>query len=166
MADVQSDNGWTKTELGNGWVKLTEVCDAFESGTTDHVLSTAVTNSTSSAVSGGSSMPVINELKAAGSFIIEVSYAAGTIQADTHLLMKNSAGTYQNLVGCNDLIVDQTGGTTAIGAYDGPISDGLKVQMEKDSGNSTAVATVSLIYYNGGPNQSDVTISGVGADPS
>ena len=35
MASVQSDNGWTKTELGDGWVKLTEVCDAFTTGGTD-----------------------------------------------------------------------------------------------------------------------------------
>ena len=51
-------------------------------------------------------------------------------------------------------------------SYNGAISDGLKVVAEKDSGTAANTLTVSLIYYNGGPNMSDVTIAGIGSDPS
>tara|TARA_R100000152_G_C6781975_1_gene217830 strand:+ start:98 stop:592 length:495 start_codon:yes stop_codon:yes gene_type:complete len=164
MASVQSDNGWTKTELGDGWVKLTEVCDAFSTGGTDDVKTTAITNATANAVTDGPTMPIINELKAAGEFIIEVVLGAGTISADVHLYAKNSAGTYQAL--SSDLIADAGASSTSIVSYSGAITNGLKVVVEKDSGTAANPLTVSLIYYNGGPNQSDVTISGVGADPS
>ena len=165
MASVQSDNGWTKTELGDVWVKLTEVCDAFSTGGTDDVKTTAITNTTVNAVTDGPSMPIINELKAAGEFIIEAVLGAGTIVADLHLYAKNSAGTYQAL--SSDLIVDTlTASSTNIVSYNGAIADGLKVVVEKDSGTAANTLTVSLIYYNGGPNMSDVTISGVGSDPS
>jgi len=164
MASVQSDNGWTKTELGDGWVKLTEVCDAFSTGTTDDVKTTAITNTTVNAVTNGPSMPIINELKAAGEFIVEAVLGAGTIAADLHLYTKNSAGTYQAL--SSDLVNNAAASSTSIVSYSGAITDGLKVVMEKDSGSAANTLTVSLIYYNGGPNQSDVTIAGVGADPS
>ena len=164
MASVQSDNGWTKTNLGNGWVKLTEVCDAFSTGTGDDVKTTAITNSTANAVSSGPSMPIINELKAAGEFVIEAVLGAGTIAADVHLYAKNSAGTYQVL--SSDLVADAGASSTSVVSYSGAITDGLKVVVEKDSGSAANTLTVSLIYWNGGPNASDVTISGVGADPS
>ena len=164
MASVQSNNGWTKTNLGNGWVKLTEVCDAFSTGTGDDVKTTAITNSTANAVSSGPSMPIINELKAAGEFVIEAVLGAGTIAADVHLYAKNSAGTYQVL--SSDLIADAGASSTSVVSYSGAITDGLKVVVEKDSGSAANTLTVSLIYWNGGPNASDVTISGVGADPS
>lgn len=165
MASVQSDNGWTKTELGDGWVKLTEVCDAFSIGTGDDVKTTAITNATVNAVTNGPSMPIINELKAAGEFIIEAVLGAGTIVADLHLYAKNSAGTYQAL--SSDLVANAAASSTSVVSYNGAITDGLKVVMEKDSGTEANTLTVSLIYYNGGPNQSDMTISGaIGADPS
>lgn len=165
MASVQSDNGWTKTELGDGWIKLTEVCDAFSTGGTDDVKTTAITNSTANAVSSGPSMPIINELKEAGEFIVEAILGAGTAVADLHLYAKNSAGTYQVL--SSDLIANISSGaasSTGIVSYNGAITDGLKVVVEKDSGTVANTLTVSLIYYNGGPNQSDVTITR--ADPS
>ncbi len=165
MASVQSANGWTKTELGNGWVKLTEVCDVFTTGGNDDVKTTAITNTTANAVTSGPSMPIINELKAAGEFVIEVVLGAGTIVADLHLYTKNSAGTYQVLA--SDIVVDTlTAGTTSVVSYSGAITDGLKVVVEKDSGTVANPLTVSLIYYNGGPNQADVTITGIGTDPS
>tara|TARA_R100001594_G_scaffold19725_1_gene38402 strand:+ start:14632 stop:15132 length:501 start_codon:yes stop_codon:yes gene_type:complete len=166
MADVQSNNGWTKTNLGNGWVKLTEVCDPFENGGTDSVFSTEITNSTASAVSGGSSMPIINELKAAGSFAIEVTVGAGSsFDGNTTIHMKDSAGTYTVQTGL--LIEAQGPSTTKMCLYDGAITDGMKIVVDKDGGTTAdQTLTVALVYYNGGPSQSDVTISGVGADPS
>jgi 2-keto-3-deoxy-6-phosphogluconate aldolase len=165
MASVQSDNGWTKTNLGDGWVKLTEVCDAFSTGGNDDVKTTAITNSTANAVTSGPSMPIINELKAAGEFIIEAVLGAGTVVADLHLYAKNSAGTYQVL--SSDLVADTlTASSTNVVSYSGAITDGLKVVVEKDSGTAANTLTVSLIYYNGGPNMSNLTIGGVGGDPS
>ena len=165
MADVNSDNGWTKTELGDGWVKLTEVCDVFGTGGTDSLFSTAITNSTANAVTDGPTMPIINELKAAGSFFIEVTLGAGTIQTDTTIHMKNTAGTYQD--GTGQLIVNQTASSTAIASWNGAITDGMKLVCLKDgTGSATNTVTFSIIYYNGGPNQSNLTIAGVGSDPS
>tara|TARA_R110000824_G_scaffold95302_5_gene229268 strand:- start:7157 stop:7651 length:495 start_codon:yes stop_codon:yes gene_type:complete len=164
MASVQSDNGWTKTNLGNGWVKLVEVADAFTTGTGDDVKSTAITNTTVAA-DGGSSMPIINELKAAGEFIIEVTIGATAIQTDTTIHMKDTAGAYSDATG--QLIVNQTASTTKLASWNGAITDGLKLVCLKDgTGSGTNTITFSIIYYNGGPNQSDLTISGVGADPS
>ena len=165
MADVQSDNGWTKTELGDGWVKLTEVCDVFGTGGTDSLFSTAITNTTANAVASGPSMPIINELKAAGEFIVEVVMGAGTIDANTTIHTLNSAGTYQLLSGL--LVEAQAASTTAVASYSDAITNGLKIVVDKDSGTAANTCTISLIYYNGGPNQSDMTISGsLGADPS
>ena len=164
MADVQSNNGWTKTELGDGWVKLTEVCDAFETGGTDSVLTTAITNSTANAVTDGPTMPIINELKDAGEFMVEVVLGAGTIDANTTIHAKNSAGTYQVISGL--LTEAQAASSTSLASYTGAITDGIKVVVDKDSGTAANTCTVSLIYYNGGPNMSDVTIGGVGSDPS
>ena len=162
MADVTSNNGWTKTELGDGWVKLTEVCDVFGTGGTDSLFTTAITNTTANAVTDGPSMPIINELKAAGEFIVEVVMGAGTIDANTTIHTKNSAGTYQLLSGL--LVEAQAASTTAIASYSGAITEGIKIVVDKDSGTAANPCTVSLIYYSGGPNQSDVTINSV--DPS
>ena len=165
MASVQSDNGWTKTSLGDGWYKVTEVCDAFSTGTTDDVKTTAITNSTVNATSGESALELINELKQAGSFLIEVTLGAGTIAADTHLYLKNSAGTYQAI--SSDIIADQSASTTAIASYNGAITDGMKIVCEKDSGSAANTITVSLIYHLGSYNTQDtITIGGIGADPS
>ena len=166
MADVQSDNGWTRTSLGDGWVKVSEVCDAFENGGNDAVTTTAITNATVNAVSGESALPIINELKAAGNFRVEVTIGAeGAAVADTHILMKNSAGTYQAL--SSDFIADQNHNTTAVASYTGAITDGMKIEVEKDSGTATNALTVSLIYYLGAGNVQDtVTIGGIGSDPS
>jgi len=165
MASVQSDNGWTKTELGDGWVKLVEVADVFTTGTGDDVKSTAITNSTVNAVTDGPTMPIINELKAAGSFFIEVTLGAGTIQTDTTIHMKNTAGTYQD--GTGQLIVNQTASSTAVASWNGAITDGMKLVCLKDgTGSAANTVTFSIIYFNGGPNQSNVTIAGVGSDPS
>jgi len=164
MADVNSDNGWTKTELGDGWVKLTEVCDVFGTGGTDSVFSTPITNSTAAAATNGPTMPIINELKAAGEFMVEVTLGAGTIDANTTIHAKNSAGTYQVISGL--LTEAQAASSTSLASYSGAITDGIKVVVDKDSGTAANTCTISLIYYNGGPNASDVTIGGVGADPS
>tara|TARA_R110000824_G_scaffold3483_2_gene16497 strand:+ start:106 stop:603 length:498 start_codon:yes stop_codon:yes gene_type:complete len=165
MASVQSDNGWTKTNLGDGWTKLSEVCDIFTTGGTDDVKTTAITNTTANAVTDGPSMPIINELKAAGSFMVEVVLGAGTAVVDTHVYCKNSiGGTYHSVE--SDIIVDQAQSTTAMGGYHGAISDGLKIVVHKDSGTAANPVTVNLIYYTGGPNMSDVTIAGIGSDPS
>ena len=166
MADVQSNNGWTKTNLGNGWVKVTEVCDPFENGATDSVLSTAITNTTANAASGGPTMPLINELKAAGEFSIEVTVGAGSsFDGNTTLWMKDSAGTYTVQTGL--LIEAQGPSTTKLCLYDGAITDGMKVVVDKDGGTTAdQTLTVAIVYYSGGPNQSDVTIAGIGSDPS
>ena len=164
MADVNSDNGWTKTNLGDGWVKLTEVCDVFGTGGTDSLFSTAITNSTANAVTDGPTMPIINELKAAGEFMVEVVLGAGTIDANTTIHAKNSAGTYQVITGL--LTEAQAASSTSLVSYSGAITDGIKIVVDKDSGTAANTCTVSLIYYNGGPNMSDVTIGGVGSDPS
>lgn len=166
MATIQSDNGWTKTELGNGWVKLVEVSDVFGSNAADEVLSTPITNSTANAVTNGASMPIINELKAAGSFVVQATSGAGSsLNADLYLDMKNTAGTYQ--AGTGKIAEDLGPSATVIAAYSGAITDGLKVKAVRDAGTAANPITFSLIYYNGGPNQSDMTISGaIGADPS
>ena len=164
MAEIQSDNGWTKTNLGNGWVKVVEVADPFGSNAADIVYSTVITNTTVAA-SGGDSMPVINELKAAGSFVLQVTTGAGaSLNADVYLEMKDTAGTYR--VATGKLIEDHGLNHTSIYAYSGAITDGMRIKAERDAGTAANPISFSLIYYNGGPNQSDVTIGGVGADPS
>ena len=166
MATIQSDNGWTKTELGNGWVKLVEVCDPFGTNAADEVLSTPITNSTANAVANGPSMPIINELKVAGEFVIQAtSGAGGSFNADLYLDLKDTSGTYLNASGI--LAADLGPSATKIATYAEAISDGIKVKAIRDAGTATNPITFSIVYYNGGPNQSDMTISGsVGADPS
>ena len=165
MAEIYSDNGWTKTELGNGWVKVVEVSDPFGTNAADIVWSTPVTNTTANAVTNGPTMPIINELKAAGSFVLQITTGAGaSLNADMYLEMKDTAGTYRVMTG--KVIEDHGLNHTAIYAYDGAITDGMRIKAERDAGTASNPITFSLIYFNGGPNQSDVTIGGVGADPS
>jgi len=92
MAEIQSNNGWTKTNLGNGWVKVVEVADTFGTNAADIVYSTVITNSTVAA-SGGDTIPIINELKAAGSFVLQITTGAGaSLNADVYIEMKDTAG--------------------------------------------------------------------------
>ena len=111
-------------------------------------------------------MPIINELKAAGSFAIEVTVGAGSsFDGNTTIWMKDSAGTYTVQTGL--LIEAQGPSTTKMCLYDGAITDGIKIVVDKDGGTTADQAlTVALVYYSGGPNQSDLTFGGVGADPS
>ena len=167
MADVQSANGWTKTDLGNGWTKITEVCPVFGTGTGDAMRTTPITNSTANAVSGGPSMALLNELKAAGNFVIEVVIGAGaSFDGDTYLEAADSAGAYHTWSG--KLIDGQTPSTTKIVAWNDAITaNGLKVLVDKQDGAAANPCTVNIVYYNGGPTMSDMTISGpIGADPS
>ena len=165
MATIQSDNGWTKTNLGDGWVKLVEVSDPFGSNAADEVLSTPITNTTANAVSTGPSMPIINELKAAGEFVIQATSGAGSsLNADLYLDLKDTSGTYQNASG--KLAEDLGPSATKIATYSEAITDGIKVKAVRDAGTAANPITFSIIYYAGGPNMSDVTIAGVGADPS
>ena len=164
MADVQSNNGWTKTELGDGWVKLSEVCDVFDAGdATGAVTTTAITNTTANAVTNGPTMPIINELKAAGEFVIQATSGAGaSLNADLYLDLKDTSGTYQNASG--KIAEDLGPSGTKIATYSEAITDGIKVKAVRDAGTASNPITFSIIYYNGGPNQSDLTINT--ADPS
>ena len=165
MAEIYSDNGWTKTNLDEGWVKVVEVSDPFGTNAADIVWSTPVTNTTANAVSGGPSMPLINELKKAGSFVLQITTGAGaSLNADMYLEMKDTAGTYR--VATGKLIEDHGLNHTAVYAYSGAITDGMRIKAERDAGTASNPISFSLIYYSGGPNISDVTISGVGSDPS
>ena len=165
MAEIQSDNGWTKTNLGDGWIKLVEVADPFGTNAADIVWSTPVTNTTANAVSGGPSKPLINELKKAGSFVLQITTGAGaSLNTDMYLEFKDTAGTYR--VATGKVIENHGLNHTAIYAYDGAITDGMRIKAERDAGTASNPISFSLIYYSGGPNQSDVTIGGVGSDPS
>ena len=165
MAVIETGAGWTKTELGDGWVKLVEIAGPFGSSASDEIKSTPITNSTLNAVSNGPSMPLINELKKAGSFMLQVTTGAGaSLNCDTSILMKDSAGTYRNSTGV--LIADMGLNHTAHVSYAGATTDSLKITTIRDAGTAANPITYTITYYNGGPNQSDLTIAGVGADPS
>jgi len=90
--------------------------------------------------------------------------AGASLNADIYLEMKDTAGTYRVMTG--KLIEDHGLNHTAIYAYSGAITDGMRIKAERDAGTASNPISFSLIYYSGGPNQSDVTIGGVGADPS
>ena len=166
MATIQSDNGWTKTELGDGWVKLVEVADPFGSNAADEVLSTPITNTTVNAVADGPTMPIINELKAAGEFVVEVTTGAGSsLNADLYVDLLGTGGTYLNYSG--KIVEDVGPSSTKIFTYSDAITNGLKLKAVRDAGTAANPITFSIVYYNGGPNQSDVQIAGtLGADPS
>ena len=147
MAEIYSDNGWTKTNLGNGWVKVVEVSDPFGTNAADIVWSTPVTNSTANAVSGGPTMPLINELKKAGSFVLQITTGAGaSLNTDVYLEMKDTADTYR--VATGKVIEDHGYSHTSVYAYSGAITDGMKIKAERDAGTASNPITFSLIYYN------------------
>ena len=145
---------WTKTNLGNGWTKLVEAQAALGSGTTDAVTSSAI---------GAEDM---NDLAKAGSYLLEVHIAdTGTVVADTSIHgVQSDETTYQSID--TDVINNQAQDTTLVYEKTGVTSPGLKFNSTKDSGSGTAIITYTVVYWDGGPAASDVTIGGVGADPS
>ena len=146
---------FTKTHMGNGWVKLSEASAALASGTTAGVTSSAI------------AADDLNELANAGSYMLQVHIAnTGTVVADTSIHgVQDDESTFQSIA--TDVIADQAQATTKLyKVSDGIASPGLKFNTTKDSGSGTAVVTWTVMYYLGGPSISDVTISGVGADPS
>ena len=145
---------FTKTNLGNGWFKLSEQSAALAAGGTTSVTSSAITGD------------MINDLAKAGSYMLQVTIGAGTIVADTHVHgVQDDSTTYQVI--SSDIIVDQAAGTKLVKVDSGVASPGLKFVTEKDSGGSTAKVTWTVMYWDGGPAMSDMTISGsVGKDPS
>ena len=65
---------WTKSNLGNGWVKLTESSAALAAGTTAGVTSTAISGDD------------LNDMAKAGSYMLQVAIAnTGTVVADTSI---------------------------------------------------------------------------------
>jgi len=146
---------FTKTHMGNGWVKLSEASAALASGTTAGVTSSAVATDD------------LNELANAGSYMLQVAIAdTGTVVADTSIYgVQDDESTFQSIAA--DVIGNQAEDTTKLyKVSDGIASPGLKFNTTKDSGSGTAVVTWTVMYYTGGPSLSDVTIAGVGADPS
>jgi len=146
---------FTKTHMGNGWVKLSEASAALASGTTAGVTSSAI------------AADDLNELANAGSYMLQVAIAdTGTVVADTSIHgVQDDESTFQSIAA--DVIADQDQDTTKLyKVSDGIASPGLKFNTTKDSGAGQAVVTWTVMYYTGGPSLSDVTIAGVGADPS
>ena len=146
---------FTKTDLGNGWVKLQESSAALGSATDAGVVSSTIT--------GGD----LNEIAKAGGYGLQVHIAdTGTVVADTSVYMvQDDLSTYA--IGETDIINNQAQNTTVLSKRQGvPSSPGLKFNTTKDSGSGTAVVTWTVMYYTGGPAISDLTIGGVGADPS
>tara|TARA_R100000808_G_C2151367_1_gene160391 strand:- start:3878 stop:4321 length:444 start_codon:yes stop_codon:yes gene_type:complete len=145
---------WTKTSIGNGWSKLTETQSALASGTSAGVTSSAITGS------------MLNELAKAGSYLLEVVIPdTGTVVADTSIHGAQSDGTtYQSIA--TDIIADQNQNTTKVYHQNGVSSSGLKFNSTKDSGSGTAAITYNVVYWDNGPAQADMTIAGIGADPS
>ena len=146
---------FTKTHMGNGWVKLSEASAALASGTTAGVTSSAI------------AADDLNELAEAGSYMLQVHIAnTGTVVADTSIYgVQDDESTFQSIAA--DVIADQAQNTTKLyKVSDGISSPGLKFNTTKDSGSGTAVVTWTVMYHTGGPSLSDLTISGVGADPS
>ena len=146
---------FTKTHMGNGWVKLSEASAALGSGTTAGVTSSAI------------AADDLNELAKAGSYMLQVHIAdTGTVVADTSIHgVQDDESTFQSIA--TDVIDNQAENTTKLyKVSDGIASPGLKFNTTKDSGSGQAVVTWTVMYYTGGPSLSDVTIAGVGADPS
>ena len=91
----------------------------------------------------------------------------GTVVADTSIhAVQSDESTYQSVA--TDIIGNQAQNTTKLYKVDAGVSSpGLKFNTTKDSGTGAALVTWSVMYWDGGPSQSDMTISGsVGADPS
>ena len=146
---------FTKTHMGNGWVKLSEASAALASGTTAGVTSSAI------------AADDLNELAHAGSYMLQVAIAdTGTVVADTSIHgVQDDESTFQSIA--TDVIADQAQATTKLyKVSDGIASPGLKFNTTKDSVSGKAIVTWTVMYYAGGPSLSDVTIAGVGADPS
>ena len=146
---------FTKTNMGNGWTKLSESSAALASGTTAGVTSSAV------------DADDLNDLAKAGSYMLQVAIAdTGTVVADTSIHgVQDDESTFQSIA--TDIIGNQAEDTTKLYVVsDGVTSPGLKFNTTKDSGSGTAVVTWTVMYWDGGPNLSDLTIAGIGADPS
>ncbi len=144
---------FTKTSLGNGWFKLSETSAALGAGTSAGVTSSAITGS------------MLNDLAKAGSYMLEVFISnVGTVVADTSIHgVQSDKSTYQSIAA--DVIADQDQNTTKLYKVDsGVASPGLKFNTTKDSGTGAALVTWTVIYWDGGPSMSDVTITK--ADPS
>jgi hypothetical protein len=146
---------FTKTHMGNGWVKLSEASAALAAGTTAGVTSSAI------------AAEDLNEMAKAGSYMLQVHIAnTGTVVADTSIHgVQDDESTYQSIA--TDVIADQDQNTTKLyKVSSGVASPGLKFNTTKDSGSGEAVVTWTVMYHDGGPSLSDVTIGGIGADPS
>lgn len=146
---------WTKTNIGNGWSKLSETQAALAAGTTAGVTSSAITGS------------MLNELAKAGSYLLEVVIPnTGTVVADTSIHgAQSDDSTYQSIA--TDIIADQAQNTTKVYQQNGVSSSGLKFNSTKDSGSGQAIIVYNVVYWDNGPAQADMTISGsIGADPS
>ena len=141
--------------MGNGWVKLSESSAALASGTTAGVTSTAITGDD------------LKDIVDAGGYMLQVAIAdTGTVVADTSIHgVQDDEATYQSVA--TDIIADQNQDETKLyKVTSAPASPGIKFNTTKDSGSGTAVVTWTVMYHDGGPAASDVTIAGVGADPS
>lgn len=147
---------FTKTSLGNGWSKLSESSAALAAGTSAGVTSSAITGA------------MLNEVAKAGSYMLQVAISdVGTVVADTSIHeVQDDKSTYQSID--TDCINNQGQNTTKLYKVSGGVnSPGLKFNTTKDSGSGEAVVTWTVMYWDGGPSQSDMTISGsIGADPS
>jgi hypothetical protein len=148
---------FTKTHMGNGWVKLSEASAALGSGTTAGV--------TSSAITGADLKDIVD----AGSYMLQVHIAdTGTVVADSSVYaVQDDESTYAADAAYTDVIDNQAQNTTKLySVKSGPTSPGIKINTTKDSGSGTAVVTWTIMYHDGGPAASDLTIGGIGADPS
>jgi len=146
---------FTKTHMGNGWVKLSEDSAALGSATDVGVTSTAITGAD------------LKDIVDAGGYMLQVFIAnTGTVVADTSIhAVQDDESTYQSIAA--DIIDNQAQNTTKLyKVSSAPASPGIKFNTTKDSGSGTAVVTWTVMYHDGGPAASDVTIGGVGADPS
>ena len=141
--------------MGNGWVKLAETSAALAAGETVAVTSTAITGAD------------LNDIARAGGYMLQVHISnVGTVVADTSIHgVQDDESTYQSIA--TDVIDNQAENTTKLyKVSSGPVSPGIKFNTRKDSGTGQALVTWTVIYWDGGPAASDVTIGGVGADPS
>ena len=146
---------FTKTNLGNGWSKLSESSAALGSATDAAVTSTALTGDQ------------LADVVSAGSYMLQVHISnVGTVVADTSIHgVQDDETTYQAIA--TDIVDNQAQNTTKLyKVTSAPASPGIKFNTTKDSGSGAAVVTWTVIYWDGGPTVSDVTIGGIGADPS
>ena len=145
---------FTKTHMGNGWVKLSESSAALGSATDAGVTSSAITGDD------------LNDIARAGGYMLQVAIAdTGTVVADTSIHgVQDDESTYQSIA--TDIIDNQAQATTKLYKSSAPVSPGIKFNTTKDSGTGTAVVTWTVMYWDGGPAASELSIGGVGADPS